>query len=178
MKWSLLGRRRLRGLSVCILSSPCWQNDIPHDWNAPRVWFSCLQHTIHYLQMISDTESKISSLQSPFQPPIYWYCCPCWAPVMTGLCTDKTGAVNLRESKHINILFSVLTVKRGVFVCTPCGYRKLVFTPSTPNYPALELWPATYSLLISAFCCRWAASATYKHPCWPTSLLLCAIQKK
>lgn len=41
--------------------------------------------------------------------------------------------------------------ERRAFVCTPCGCRKVRFTP---HYPALELWPAEYSLLIMTFCCH------------------------
>lgn len=171
MKWSLLGRRCQRGLSVCILSSPCWQNDIPHDWNAPWIWFPPLQHTIYHIQMISDSESKISSLQSSFHLPTADECCH-GRSVVSSL---KKHQWLTSKNSSISISFSWLWLWKEVFVCTPCGYRKVCFTP---HYPALELWPATYSLLIIAFCCSWVALVTYRQPCWPTSLLPCVIHKK
>lgn len=99
MKWSLLGRRCHRALSVCMLFSPCWQNDMTETLLA---WLSPLHHTLHHIQIISDSESKISSLQFPLSPPIYRYCSPYWAAVMVGLLSaahwEKQGRLTSENS--------------------------------------------------------------------------------
>lgn len=115
-------------------------------------------------ETISDGDSKISSVKSPLSPRLIRQLLLGCCHSRPGVCTlTKTGAVDLGELPHINNPFSTLTVNRRVFVCTPCGYRKVCFTP---HYPALELWPATHSLLIIAFSCL----VTYRLACWCTSL--------
>lgn len=110
-----------------------WQNDIPHDCNAPCIWFAPLRPTVNHIQMVSDGECKSFRFTMPLPTSHLLMllprrgCCHGWPVVIR-------GTVNLWELKHINTRFLALTVKGRVFVCTPCGFRKLCFT-----YPTTQL---------------------------------------
>lgn len=164
MKWSLLGRRCHRALSVCIRFSPCWQNDmteallapspppLPHSptatLHATYKWLLTVKVKFHlyssHLHLPSTDHAAPAALLS-------WLAC-CLQPT-----EKKTGATSDRSSTSASCL---LRVWKETF---QGGYRKVCVTLHSPD---LELWPTTYSLLIIALCCL----VTYRHACEPPAM--------
>lgn len=169
MKWSLLGRRCQRGLSVYMPSSPRWPSDTAE---TPLAYGTLLSTTLYISQIYYKpflTEEVQFHLHNPlFHLPSSDAVGPYRAAVMVGLLSahwQKTGAVDLRELEHINILFSRFWLRKEAYLYAPHVDTEKYASPLTNQLLSYD--PATYSLLIIASCCQ----VTYRHARWPTSLL-------
>lgn len=176
MKWSLLDRCWMRGLSECILFSACWQNDIPHYENASCVWFSSPPP---YTSQTNDSwQWKIFfSIQSPVHLPStdivaptgMLSCLDCF------LCSEKTGVVDLGELKHINIL-SWLCLWKEEYLYAPHVDIDKYSSPLTILLLSCNLSNSHY--WSSIYAAADLPLVAYMQPCSTTSILPCAIHKK
>lgn len=92
-------------------------------------------------------------------------CCLCW---------KNRNSWPRRTRAYPHPFFDFDYEKKSICM-HPMWIQKTMLHPSLPCFWAMTY---TYSLLIIAFCCCSVALVTYRHPCWRTSFLPCAIQKK
>lgn len=134
MKWSLLGRRCQRGLSVYMPFSTRWPSDTTE---TPLAYGSLLSIT-HYISQIYYKPFLTVEVQFHLHNPLFHLPSsdavgPYRAAVMVGLLSahwQKTGAVDLRELEHISILFSRLDCEKKRICMHPMWIQKSMLHPS------------------------------------------------